>query len=161
MRLFENANLLYRNRIYLSVIQEGTEVDLWRTDDSQGRQRWILEHVRKDDNNENNIYYIKVSHGTDDDRTYLSVMSDGINIELIDGDQGLNETQEWILKQEINEEWFYIYTNAALSTNNMYLSAQSSDSLIILTQSDDGSGRQRWILEPIGQGYVQSVAIII
>ena len=158
-QFFYDEEQLHGNRIYLSCTPNGGKVDLWFEDDETGRQKWILQYVGYNDANGNGIYYIKIRNGTDNNVRYLSVQSDGINTELIDGDGGLNKLQEWILEQVTNEEWFYIYTNAFPIVYHRYLSANNSNLRVDLAQADDGSGRQRWILELNDQGYVHFINI--
>eukprot|EP01084_Bolivina_argentea_P154096 268650_1 len=145
-----------RKRIYLNAIPSGETVDTWYEDDYTGRQQWILEFIQYDKLN-NGIYYISVFDGTPEGKHYLSVSPICCEFTLVNG-LLLTDYEQFIFEQHNN--WFYIYpkgniintSNISLPITNKYLgSPNPSDNNVILSLFiDDGSGRQRWLLEYIG-----------
>lgn len=79
---------------FLSVVPDGSKVDLWDKDDGSGRQRWTIVQVgtKKD------VFHLIIKQGRTSDKKFLSCGKFGKDVNLWHKDDGSGR-QEWIVKK--------------------------------------------------------------
>lgn len=138
---------LSTNRTLLSGKSDGTLVDLWNEDDLDGRQAWILRQVAGTE-----TYNIVVNGGVSANRLFLSCSMDSTLVDLWSVDDGSGR-QRWKLERVAGSgipEYYNIRTAAiGLPNNRVLLSCTENGTKVDLWHTDDGSGRQRWQMQPL------------
>lgn len=120
------------DRKYLSVTADGTKVDLFTRDDGSGRQRWhVVDAATK------GTVFIIISGGVSGSRKFLQCTG-GSGIAL--GETATAGSQ-WTITERDGSATI---TCAILGAP--HLSTNHDGTVVDAFQSDDGSGRQRWIL---------------
>jgi len=131
------------SRTMFSCPEDGQKVDLWTNDDNSGRQVWTFKHLG------NNVYNIYVAGGTKDGRNMLSCVEDGTKVDLwkVDDNSG---RQKWVLIPVSGGKanTFNIRAAGGMKGDRVWLSCQGDGGVVDLWKQDDGSGRQRWVINP-------------
>lgn len=94
---------------------------------------------------------LKIVQGLSSDRSYLSCTPNGVTVDLWNVDDESGRQQWEFIPVEGQEHTFNIkiYQSKGLSTDRCYLSCTENGEKVDLWHTDDGSGRQRWIAEPV------------
>jgi len=99
---------------------------------------------------------LKIKGGTKGGRQWLSVTHDGKKVDLskVNGNR-----QKWLFFQR-EDGWYNIMLTGSmiryrkdLTLNNMYLSVTKDGKKMDLSNTDDGSGRQRWKINKLKDGH--------
>jgi len=144
-------------RVYLSATIGGEGVDLYGHDDESGRQRWLLEPGGIPSGN---WFHLRLFGGTTLGRRLLN-RGVGGRLELCEHDDGSGR-QRWLLEICGNDQRRWISIRPATAAGNPGLGAaaaieahsrgkclgatDTSGTHVTLCETDDGSGRQRWLV---------------
>lgn len=137
---------LSTNQCLLSCTSDGSKVDLFNRDDGSGRQQWSFVPVPN-----TSAYNILIGGGVSTDRKYLSCTSDGTKVDLYNQDDGSGR-QRWVLIPVLDSptcSTFLIRVLEGVSSNLRYLSCTADGAKVDLYSQDDGSGRQRWMVQSV------------
>lgn len=139
------------NRKYLSCAANGSVVDLWDKNDGSGRQQWLITKVGMEQNN--GIFHLVPHDGLSSNRKFLSCTSDGSKCDLWDKDDDSGR-QRWVFipigeDPKTEQPLFNIRVEKGVNNGRTWLSCASDGKRVDLWYSDDKSGRQRWIVEPL------------
>lgn len=138
------SNQLLNTRLgnYLSTVPGGNSFDLFFEDDGSGRQRFIFTKGA------GNWYTIHIYGGCVPNARYLSSTQDGDRVFLIGEDSG-SGLERWSVERGKDEAevWYYIRVLGSTTGGSSLLSASPRGDKVSLVPRDDGSGRQRWVVE--------------
>jgi len=144
-------------RVYLSAAIGGEGIDLYGHDDESGRQRWLLEPGGMPSGK---WFHLRLSGGTTLGRRLLSRGVGGC-LELCEHDDDSGR-QRWLLETCGDEKQPWISIRPAIASGNPGIgvaatieeqsrgkclgATDASGTHVALCETDDGSGRQRWLV---------------
>lgn len=137
------------NKSLLSISEITLRVDLYHEDDGTGRQQWFFKKIY----NDLDLYNIQIEKGVQFCPTpqYLSVSEDGEIIDVWEKDDGSGR-QQWLItpvKNSPTANTFNISISKGVKNVGKKYLGVDKDSNLVLTDHDDGSGRQRWMIQDI------------
>lgn len=124
---------------FLSARFDGKKVDLYKTDDKSGRQKWVLSKLP------DGTYNVSIYSGVSTERQYLSSTSTGTKVDLWGVDDASGR-QRWSFLP-LGNDLYSIVIGGGVTSSRRYLSCTSDGSTVDLYDKDDNTGRQQWKME--------------